>query len=89
VQVNRHVEPFAPKAPSEREILEQSSGTPAALRDDHVVEIRITANDRSRRRLDEIRDVRAGMLPPQRTDNRCGENDVADQAQADEEDPQS
>ena len=48
MQVDRDVEPLAPEASSEREIVDQPSSAPAALRDDDVIEMWVAANDWSR-----------------------------------------
>src|SRR5262245_47283455 len=48
VQIDHHVEPFATQSLSEREIVGQPFGATAARGDDHVVEMWITANNRSR-----------------------------------------
>ena len=50
-----------------------------------VVEMRIVDHDRRRIRLDDIIDLRVGIGPPQRAKQRRRENDVADQAEPDEE----
>src|SRR5262245_30821429 len=88
VQIDRDVEPFATQSLSKRDVIEHPCGAFATCGDDHVVEMWIAANNRGCGRLDEIRDVRVAILAAQRTDNGCGENDVADQAQANEENPQ-
>jgi hypothetical protein len=50
--------------------------------------MRVAVNDRCGRRFDEVGEVRVGQMPPQRADERGREDDVPDQAQADEEDLQ-
>ena len=55
------------------------------LGDDDVVDVRVVANDRFGGRLDEIGDARVGKAPPERRDGRRREDDVADQAQPDEQ----
>jgi hypothetical protein len=48
VQIDRDIEPLAPRASSEPDIIDQPSSTPAALRDDDVIEMWVAANDWSR-----------------------------------------
>jgi hypothetical protein len=48
--------------------------------------VRIVLDDRRRERLDEIREARTRLKPPQGPQQRRREDDVANQAQPDDED---
>ena len=50
--------------------------------------MRIVLDDRRRERLDEIREVSIRLKPPQGPQQRSREDDVANQAQPDDEDLQ-
>ena len=57
-----------------------------ARRDDDLVEMRVAGDDRRGRGLDEIGELRVGKPPAQRVNGRRREDDVADLAQANEQD---
>jgi hypothetical protein len=75
------------QAASQDQIADESTGPSAARRDDHLVQMRIVPNDRSSGRLDKVGEVRIGKTRAQRGNRRRGEDDVADFAEADEQDP--
>ncbi len=59
-----------------------------ALDLDHVGEVGVVSHDRRRRRLDQVVDAGRGKVPPQCMDGRRGEDHVAHQPQADQQDLQ-
>ena len=54
---------------------------------DHGVQVRVPGDDRRGGRFDEVRERRVRVPAPQRADDRRREHDVADEAQADEKNP--
>ena len=88
MQIDGDVEAPAPQPPRERDVVEQTPQRPGVWAPRSVVEMRVAVKNRSGRGLDDIGEMGVGIAAPKRPDERRGEDDVADQAQADEEDPQ-
>ena len=89
VKVDRDVEPIMPKAKPEEDVGVCPSPSSVSVRDDELVQMRVSSHDRFRRRLDQVREMRRGKALAQRVNRRGRKNDVADLAQTDEEDSQS
>jgi hypothetical protein len=85
VKVYGDVEAPRAQAPCPREIVTPSRETGSARDHEEFVDRRVAANHRCGQRFNEIGEVRVRVRLPQRTEQRRGEDDVADQAQADEE----
>ena len=86
MQIDGDVEAPAPQPGGEREVVEQTLQAAASGRHDHLVQVRVAVKNRSGRRLHDVGEMGVGMPASKRADERCGEDDVADEAQADEED---
>jgi hypothetical protein len=85
MEIDDEIIPPAPQAPSQLHVRNDSRGTRGLRRDDHLVEVRVPGHHRRGRRLDQIRQVPLGICPLQRAQHRSREDDVADQAETDEE----
>jgi hypothetical protein len=88
VKVDDGVEAGAPQPQGQRNVFAQACGAPQQRRHDHLVEVRVPDDDGRGLRLDQVRQVRIGSGAPDRADDRGRQDDVADQAQADEQDLQ-
>src|SRR5262249_13990649 len=86
VQIERHVEPLRAELSGHGEIVTPSSGTGSSPDDDHLVEMRVAADDGGRGRFNEIGEMRPGKVPAQRPHERRREHDVADEPWADQKD---
>ena len=85
MQIDGDVEPPGAKPPCPGEIVGPASDA-GALRDNQdFVQVRIVLDDRRRERLDEIREACTRLKPPQGPQQRSREDDVANQAQPDDE----
>ena len=85
MEVDDEIEARRAQAPREREVVDEPSQPARALGDDDRVEMRVVPDDRRGRRLDEIGDVRVGKAAPEGRDGGRREDDVADEAQPDEQ----
>ena len=88
MQIDCDVEGQPSKASGERHVASDAPQTSRPRNDDHVVEVWIASNQWRRRRFDEICEVRVGIGPPQAPHDRRGEDYIADEPRADEENPQ-
>src|SRR5437867_2838893 len=89
VKIDRDVVPLRAKTPADAQIVPELRRPSSFPDDDHLVDMWIVRDDRGGGRLDDIRDVRVGESLPDRAHGRCGEDDVTDLSEADEEDLQS
>ena len=77
---------FAPQPSPQRHVVDEARETGALWRDDHFVEMRIAEDHGGRSGLDHVGQVRLGIVPPQRPQQRRREHDIADEPQAHQED---
>ena len=89
MKVDRDVEPIMPQAKPEEDVGVCPSPSSLSVRDDELVQMRVSPHDRFRRRLDQVREMRRGKAFAQRLNRRGRKNDVADLAQTDKKDSQS
>ena len=76
-----------PSQPSRQlQIVGYPCETRPARGDNHIVQVRILSDDRQCRRFDQIRELRLGKPSLQRPEHRRRKDDVADEAQANQED---
>jgi len=87
MKVDREIELPGPQPAAKRQVVEQSPPAAAPRRDDDLVQMRIAGDDRRRRRLDDIGEMGARKPPAQGMDGRRGEDDIANLAQPNQEDP--
>ena len=87
MKIDDQVESRSPEAPSQRHILQGATESLSPSDGDEIVEIRILRQHRGRVVFDEIGQVRIRNGSFQGADRRSGEDDVADQAQPDQENP--
>ena len=85
MQVDGDVEPHVPELARHREIVRDTVHAGPFWYDEHFVDIRVVPDDRFGERFDEIRKVGVRIRAAQGAQERCGEDDVADQAKADEQ----
>ena len=86
VEIDDEIEPLRAKAPCQAEVVSQSAQPARAVGDDDLGEVRVVANDRLGRAFDEIGDRGVGEVTPEGGHGRRREDDVADEAQPDEQD---
>jgi hypothetical protein len=86
VKVDDHIEPLAPKATCQGEIIGETANPTRALRHDDAIEMRVVPHDRFGRGLDQIGHSRVWIVLANGGDRWCGEYDVADQTKSDEQD---
>ena len=84
MQIDHEIVSLPPQPPREPEIRHNPRESGRLRRDNHLIEMRVAGNDWRRRRFDQIREVRLRKRPPQRAQHRRGEDDVADEAEANE-----
>jgi len=82
VEINREIVPGRPQPAAEREIRQQV-GT---RRHNHLVDPRIRSDDRRRQRFDQIGEMGVWKMMPERGQRRCGEDNVANLAEANQQD---
>ena len=78
----------ARKAPREADVVGKPPRAARTLGDDDLVDMRTATDDRCGRRFDEIGNASVREVLPHRGDGRRREDDVANQAKADEQDLQ-
>ena len=83
MKVDREVEPRGAQPAAEAEI----APPPGPRHDQHIVEVRVAGDDGRGGGFDEIREVGVGKAAADGANGRCREDDVANLAQPDEEDP--
>ena len=83
MQIDRDVESLAPQLPRNREIATKSGESAALRRHDDMGNVGIAAYDRGRRRFNEVSQLCAGIGPPQRSEERRRQHNIADQPQPD------
>jgi len=88
MKVDRHIELLRAQAPRELQIVGEARQAARAFSDDDVVECGVVANDGLSGGFNEIREMRARKTTAQRTNRRCGEHHIADQAQPNQQDLQ-
>ena len=86
MQIDRDVEAFAPEAPGQLDVIARSREAARPLHHDDFVQVRVVADDGSGRRLDQIREAGVGVAACQCANDRRREDDVADEAQPDQQD---
>ena len=84
MKIDGEVVALRAQPPAEREIAEPSARAAAARRDDHLIQMGIAGDDRRRRGLDDVAEMRVRKPLPQRVDGGGGEDHVADLPEADE-----
>jgi hypothetical protein len=82
VEIDREVVSGRAKPPTERDVRKQMP----AWRDDQLIDVRVGPDHVGRLRFDEVGDVGVSKMPSQRPDCGRGEDDVANLAQADQQD---
>jgi hypothetical protein len=87
MKVDREIELPGPQTAAKRQIVEQSPHAAAPRRHDDLVQMRITGDDGRRGRLDDIGEVGVRKSPAQGMDGRRGEDDIANLAQPNQENP--
>src|SRR6185503_18628180 len=85
VQVDGHVVLRAAQRARQADVGRQPRQPARLGRDDHLVEMRVAGDDGSRRRLHQIAEMRVWVTPAKRANDRGREDDVADEAQPDEQ----
>jgi hypothetical protein len=83
VQIDRDVVPLASKATGESQVIGDTRDARAPRGHDHLVQMRIAANDCQGLGLDEVRQVRVRKPALQRPDQRRRKHDVANQPKPD------
>ena len=86
VEIDRHVVARAPQGARQADVGGQPPQAAGLGRDDHLVEMGIAGDDGSRRRLHQVAELRVRVAPSKCPDHRGREDDVADEAQPDEQD---
>ena len=89
MKVDREIEARGSQPADQRELGREPPDAARTRRDDQLVDIGVVLDDRGGGRLDEIRDVRVGKASADGANGRCREDDIADLAQAHEQDLQS
>jgi hypothetical protein len=84
VKIDGEVVPRLAKPPDQCKITPNLGDSPAMLRDDDLIEVRIRRHDRRRRGLDDIREVSGRKALADRADRRCREDDIANLAEPNE-----
>ena len=82
VQIDDEVVPRAPQPPCEPQVGCDPRHPARPRRDDHLIEVRVACDDRRRRRLHQIREMRIRKHPFQCPRDRRREDDVADEPKA-------
>ena len=85
MQIEDDVETLRAQTSRERDIVTKPGQSAAAGDDDHFCEVRVPGYYWRRLALDQIRQPRVRKRPLERADERRGEDDVADEAKANEE----
>ena len=85
MQVDGDVDAPRPQVAHQPEVIREAPEAAGALGDDQIMDIGQMAYHRRRRRLDQIGDAAAGKPAGERCGNRGGEDHIADQPQADEQ----
>ena len=86
VQIEGEIEAGAAQPPANREVLADPLQPTGVRRDDHLVEMRIVPDDRRGGFLDDVGEARLRIRPPQRADERGGEDDVPDEPEPQDQD---
>jgi hypothetical protein len=86
VEVDRDIELPAPERPRKRQILADPPEAGYTRRNDHFVEMRVVSDDRCPVLFDDVCEARVRIRAPERTDERCGEGNVPDQTQPQDQD---
>ena len=82
MQINREIEVFRAEAADERDVGADALQAADAGRHDHVVQVWIVPDDRRGGLLDHVREAGRRIRALQGADQGRGENDVADEAEA-------
>ena len=85
MKINGHVVRRGAQAADERDVVANPGEPAATRRDDDVVEVWISGDDRRGRRFDDVSDVGGGKMLAQAANGRCREHDVANLAKANQQ----
>ena len=83
MEIDHEIIPLTAQPPRQLEIRGDSREARRVRRHDDRIEMRVPSYNRLRLRFDQVRQVRIGKCPLQRAQQRRGEDDVTDEAQAD------
>jgi len=86
VKIDREIEAAPPEVERQPQIVTEPARRIGCGRDDDLIEVRIVPDDWRRQRLDEVRQARIGKRLSNSADRRRRQDDVANQAKADEKD---
>ena len=86
MQVDGHIETFLPQAAGEREVVPYPREAARPFDDHHVVQVRVVPDDGRGRRFDEVGELGLRIVAGQRADDGRREDDVANEAQPDQQD---
>jgi hypothetical protein len=79
VEIDRDVEPFAAQLQRGAHIIDEAAWSATKRNDDDVIKVWVAVNDGSRRRLDHVRKMGVGVMPPQSSNERCCEDHITDE----------
>ena len=88
MKIDRQIEVPRAETPAERHVVQQPADAALPRYDDHLIEQRVVCDHGRGERLDQVADVGVGKVLSKSPDCRGREDDVADFAQADEENAQ-
>ena len=83
MQIDRDVVPLAAEAAGQPQVISDTRNARSPRRHDHLVQMRVPANDCQGLRLHEVRQVRIRKPALQRPEERRRKHDVANQPKAD------
>lgn len=86
MQIDGHVEPLASQAPGERPVVPHAFPSSGTIDDDELVDVRTVPHHGRGGGFHEIGDVCVGEPALQGAHDRRREDDIADEAQADQQD---
>jgi hypothetical protein len=87
VKIDREIVTFAAQPQTEGDIRQRAAHARRPRRDDHAIEMRVIGDNRRRRRLNDVGEVRVRKATPQSANGRRRENHIANFAQANQKNP--
>ena len=88
MEIDRHVESGPAQLPGGRDIVPKPPQAGPLRNFNDIADVRIAADHGGGGRFDEVGEMRSGIAPPKRPDQRCREDYIANQAEANQEDRQ-
>ena len=89
MKVDRHVDAPRPQRSSHPHVIAQPIPATAVLDDQDVRQVRVAGDHRRGERFDEVEELGVREPAPDRANRRCREDHIANQARANEQNPQT